>query len=253
MFFRVFHAPLPPRDLIPRAVLLGLLGQLGFNVPLAFGIQHVEAGTAALISGMSSVFIAALAVPLLGERLRPRVVVGLVLALSGSIIVTVMSGGEFSIQRGQIVGSLLILLSATLWAIYSVIVKPWLGSIPPTSIPMLGSIAGLPLMLPLGLSGFANGLGDLAWTGWLGVAQFTITASVIAPILWAVGLQRGEASRAGLYLYLTPLFGVIVSASLLGEPISLGTLIGGGVIVIGIAVATLPSFNRQPAPVTSTS
>jgi len=240
-----FRAPMPPRDLIPRAIFLGLLGQLGFNVPLAYGIQHVEAGTAALISGLSSVFIAALAVPLLGERLHARVVVGLVLALAGSVIVTVMSGGELSLTRDQAFGSLLILLSATLWAIYSVIVKPWLGKIPPTSIPMLGSIAGLPIMILIGASGLVSGLSDLTWTGWLGVAQFTITASVIAPILWAVGLQRGEASRAGLYLYLTPLFGVIISAILLNEPITIGTIAGGVLIVAGVVLATLPAFNRR--------
>jgi drug/metabolite transporter (DMT)-like permease len=240
-----FRAPMPARDLIPRAIFLGLLGQLGFNVPLAYGIQHVEAGTAALISGLSSVFIAALAVPLLGERLHARVVVGLVLALAGSVIVTVMSGGELSLTRDQAFGSLLILLSATLWAIYSVIVKPWLGKIPPTSIPMLGSIAGLPIMILIGASGLVSGLSELTWTGWLGVAQFTITASVIAPILWAVGLQRGEASRAGLYLYLTPLFGVIISAILLNEPITIGTIAGGALIVAGVVLATLPAFNRR--------
>lgn len=245
VLFSLFRAPLPPRKLIPQAIFLGLLGQLGFNVPLAYGIQHVEAGTVALISGMSSVFMAALAVPLLGERPQARVVVGLVLALAGSVLVTVMSGGELSLSRDQAVGSLLILLSATLWAVYSVIVKPWLGQIPPTSIPMLGSIAGLPLMIPIGASGLLGGLSDLAWTGWLGVAQFTITASVIAPILWAVGLQRGEASRAGLYLYLTPLFGVIVSAILLDEPVTIGTIVGGGLIVAGVALATLPPPGRR--------
>ena len=241
----LFRAPMPPRELLPRAVFFGLLGQFGFNVPLAYGIQYVEAGTVALISGMSSVFIAALAVPMLGERLRARVVVGLLLALTGSVLVTVLSGGSISLSRDQAFGSLLILLSATLWAIYSVIVKPWLGRIPPTSIPMIGSIAGLPLMIPIGASGFASGLGDLAWTGWLGVAQFTITASVVAPILWAVGLQRGDASRAGLYLYLTPLFGVVVSAILLDEPVTLGTIAGGGLIVAGVAIATLPPLSRR--------
>ncbi len=240
-----FRAPLPPRHLIPRAIFLGLLGQLGFNVPLAYGIQHVEAGTAALISGLSSVFIAALAVPILGERLHLRVIVGLVLALSGSILVTITSGGELSLSRDQATGSLLILCSAALWAVYSVIVKPWLTQIPPTSIPMLGSIAGLPIMIPIGATGIFAGLGDLAWTGWLGVAQFTITASVIAPILWAIGLQRGEASRAGLYLYLTPLFGVIVSAILLDEPVTIGTIAGGGLIIGGVVLATMPMFGRR--------
>jgi drug/metabolite transporter (DMT)-like permease len=118
-------------------------------------------------------------------------------------------------------------------------VKPWLGPIPPTSIPMVGSIAGLPLMLPVGASGFISGLGELDAIGWLAVAQFTLLASVTAPILWAVGLQRGQASRAGLYLYLVPLFGVAASALLLSEPVGAGTLLGGALILGGVLIATV--------------
>lgn len=244
----VVGAPRPARSLLPRAIALGLLGQMGFNVPLAYGIQHVEAGTTALISGTSPVFMAVLAAPLLGERITPRVTAGLALALSGTAVVASASGGGFGLTGEALLGSLLILLSAVLWAIYSVIVKPWLGRIPPTSIPMVGSIAGLPLMLPLGIAGFGGALGRLEWTGWLALAQFTIAASVVAPILWAVGLQRGQASRAGMYLYLVPLFGVLSGAALLGEPLHLGTLLGGALVVAGLLLATVPSdLLRRPA------
>ncbi len=236
----LLHAPAPPRRLVVRAVGLGLLGQLGFNVPLAYGIQYVASGTAALVSSMSPVFMALLAVPLLHERLRPRVVLGLTLALTGSAIVVAVGGGEVSLGSDQILGSLLMLCSAILWAVYSVIVKPWLGPIPPTSIPMVGSIAGLPLMLVLGAGGFIPALGNLEPPGWLAVALFTLGASVIAPILWAVGLQGGAAARAGMFLYLVPLVGVASGAILLGEPVGSGTVAGGALVLLGVAVATLP-------------
>lgn len=248
LLFIVFKAPKPPRHLMSRAIGFGLLGQLGFNVPLAYGIQHVEAGTVSLISGVSPVFMAILASMLLHERIRARVVVGLALALAGSAFVAVASGGEVSMSRDQAVGSLLILASAVLWAVYSVLVKPWLGTIPPTSIPMLGSIVGLPLVLPLGISGFAGSLGRLDAVGWLAVAQFTLLASVTAPILWAIGLQRGQASQAGLYLYLVPLFGVASGVLLLGEPLGIGTIVGGVLILGGVLLATLSvSMLRRPA------
>ncbi|HMM40520.1 MAG TPA: EamA family transporter [Thermomicrobiales bacterium] len=250
-------APAPPRRVVLRAIGLGLLGQLGFNVPLAYGIQYVASGTAALVSSMSPVFMALLAVPLLNERLRPRVVLGLLLALIGSAIVVAVGGGEIALSGDQVFGSLLMLLSAILWAIYSVIVKPWLGPIPPTSIPMVGSIAGLPLMLLLGTGGFAGALGDLDPPGWLAVVLFTVGASVVAPILWAVGLQGGAAARAGMFLYLVPLVGVVSGAILLGEPVGVGTIVGGALVLFGVAVATLsftaswrrlaPSFRGRPA------
>lgn len=244
----LLRAPMPPRHLIPHAIGFGLLGQLGFNIPLAYGIQHVEAGTVSLISGVSPVFMAILASLLLHERIRAKVVVGLALALAGSVLVAIASGGEVALSQDQAVGSLLILLSAVLWAVYSVVVKPWLGTIPPTSIPMLGSIAGLPLVLPLGYTGFTSSLGQLDAIGWLAVAQFTLLASVTAPILWAIGLQRGQASQAGLYLYLVPLFGVASGVLLLGEPLGAGTVVGGVLILGGVLLATLSMSMLRRSP-----
>jgi drug/metabolite transporter (DMT)-like permease len=244
----LLRAPVPERSLWGRTVAFGLLGQLGFNVPLAYGIQHVQAGTVSLISGTSPIFIAVLAAMLLQERVQPRVIFGLALALVGTVVVTFVSGGEVGISGDQAFGALLILTSAVLWAIYSVMVKPWIGRIPPTSIPMFGSLAGLPLMLPLGASGFIPALGDLDGIGWLSVAQFALLASVAAPMLWAVGLGLGQASKAGLYLYLVPLFGVAASALLLGEPLGAGTIAGGALILLGVLIATVLPQRVSRAP-----
>jgi drug/metabolite transporter (DMT)-like permease len=246
-----FGAPRPRRELLGRAVFFGLLGQLGFNVPLAYGIKHVEAGTAALINATSPVFIAPLAAVMLRERVPLRVIAGLLVALGGSVVVAFVSGGQVAFTRDQALGSGLILLSAILWAFYSVLVKPWLGPIPPTSIPMIGSIVGLFIVLPLGASGFVSSMGELNAIGWLAVAQFTLLASVTAPILWAVGLQRGGATRSGVYLYIMPVVGVVASASLLDEAVGRWTLLGGLLVLAGVVLATVPPHlirRRRIAP-----
>jgi drug/metabolite transporter (DMT)-like permease len=239
VFMVVARPPLPQRHLLPRAVALGLLGTLGFNVPLAYGIQRIEAGPAALLNAASPIFIALLAGLMLGEVIRPRMLAGLALALAGSAVVAAVSDGGLQLSRSQLLGSGLVLLSAFNWGVYSVLVKPWLGRIPAMSVPMLGTLAGAPLVLPLGAGGFGGALGQLDWRGWLAVFVFAIGASVVASILFAVGLQHGMASRSGMFLYLTPLFGVIASTTLLNEPLTAGAVAGGGLILAGVLIATL--------------
>lgn len=249
------HPPMPGRRHLPRAVWFGLLGTVGFGVPLVYGIRYVEAGTAALLTGISPLFTVVLAVPFLGEHLRPRKLVGLLIALAGTVIVATVSGGGLDLSREHLLGSGLITLSSVLWAIYSVTAKPYLGAaIPPTSIPMLGAMAGLPLVAPFGAPGIVGALGNLNTLGWLSIGLFTVGASVIAPMLYAIGLQRGEASRAGVYSYLTPLFGLIASAALLDEAIGAQTVVGGALILAGVVLATLsPARVAAPVPAVAVS
>jgi drug/metabolite transporter (DMT)-like permease len=234
------HPPLPSRRHLPRTIWLGVLGTLGFGILLTYGIRYVEAGTAALLTGLSPLFTVVLAGVFLGEQLRPRMLVGLLIALSGTVIVATVSGGGVDLSREQLLGSGLIALSSLLWAYYSVAAKPWLGTaIPPTSIPMLGALASLPLVAPFGAGGIISALGELNLLGWLSVGLFTVGATVFAPMLYAIGLQRGAASRAGIYSYLAPLFGLAASTVLLGEPIGAQTIAGGALILVGVLLATL--------------
>jgi drug/metabolite transporter (DMT)-like permease len=240
----VLRAPMPERRYLRVAVGLGLIGTLGYNVTSAYGIQRVEAGTAALLAGMSPVFTALLAAPVLGERLRLTTVVGLGLSFVGSIVVAAGSGDEFGISSAQMIGPGLILFSGFMWGVYTVTSKPWLGRIPATSIPMLGSMASLPFVVPLGYDGMFGALSELNVLGWLAVALFTVGGAVIAPALYTFGLQRGEASRASMYTYLAPVFGVVVGAVLLDESVGPAKIFGGVLIIGGVALATLVSMPR---------
>jgi drug/metabolite transporter (DMT)-like permease len=72
-------------------------------------------------------------------------------------------------------------------------------------------------------------------------------ASVVAPILFNLGLSLGRASSAGIYLYLVPVFGAVSSAVLLDERLSALTVGGGALVVLGVAIATLPGARLRRA------
>jgi len=68
-------------------------------------------------------------------------------------------------------------------------------------------------------------------TFWLSVSWLAIPVSIVAVQLWLWLLQK-NAVRAGLWLFLCPLFGFVLAAWLVHDPLSLYTL-GGILLVMG--------------------
>jgi drug/metabolite transporter (DMT)-like permease len=241
LLFLIWRPPMPSRKNLPKAVALGLYAALSFNVPVAYGINIIEGGTAALLIGTQPIFIAVLAGIFLKEHVPRRMIAGLALALAGSITIALSAGGGFSLERRYLLGCALVLSASFLWSSYSVVAKPHLGpDLPAPSVAMIGTLLGLPVVVFLGADGFTDRLVELPPVGWVAVVLLACGASVAAPVLWNVGLSLGQASRSGLYLNLVPIFGVVSSVVLLGESLGLEVFIGGAMILVGISLATIP-------------
>jgi drug/metabolite transporter (DMT)-like permease len=75
---------------------------------------------------------------------------------------------------------------------------------------------------------------QLTLPGWLGIGFLGIFCSGLAYIFWFDALKALPASQVGVFLYLEPLVAVVVAAIILGEALSLSTLLGGVIILAGV-------------------
>lgn len=74
------------------------------------------------------------------------------------------------------------------------------------------------------------------------VVRLAIASLTLAPLLVRVRrLARVPAARAGAFLYLQPLISVLGGSLLLGERVGLSTLLGGALILAGVALAQVPA------------
>ncbi len=232
---------MPARRDLKLAIGLGLFGVLGFNVPLAFGINIIESGIAALLLGTQPGFTALFAVIYLREQLSRRVVAGLSIALAGTAMVAFAGATGVELSSRYLLGCLLVLAASLAYAAYTVVAKPHLGNrLPAPAVAMIGTTAAFPLVLPFGASGFGGALAGLDFEGWLAAILLAAGASVFAPVLFNVGLSLGRASHTGTYLYLVPVFGAVASVVLLGERLPLAAVGGGMLVIVGVIVATAP-------------
>lgn len=227
---------LPKRSEWAYFALLGFLGITFHQWLQSNGLQTSEAGTTAWIVATTPVFMALLGRVVLKERLGWLKITGIFLAFAGVLLV-VSKGDLSSVSVGRFgaPGDRLILVSAVNWAVFSVLSRRGLKLYP----------AGLMMFYVMSLGWlftsilfFAGGntaeISNLTFNGWLGIAFLGIFCSGLAYIAWYDALQALSAAQTGVFLYIEPLVAVVVAFFVLGEPVTVISLIGGGVILLGV-------------------
>ena len=109
----------PGRQYVPRLIVAGLLGMVGYNLPVTIGLQWVPASTAGLVLASEPVWLLLLAAAFLGERVSRRSWAGAAVALAG---VAVLAGPAVLSSRGssrELAGVGLIALGTLFFAAYS--------------------------------------------------------------------------------------------------------------------------------------
>ena len=92
-------------------------------------------------------------------------------------------------------------------------------------------------------------LGHLSVRGWTAIAGLGIFGSGLAYIMYYDALRVLPASQLGVFLNIEPLVTMLLAAPLLGEPMTVVTLLGGGLILAGIYLVN----RRQAASAHSAS
>jgi drug/metabolite transporter (DMT)-like permease len=229
---------------------LALLASLGLWLQMVLiyeGIDASRAAIAAVIVGLEPVLIALWAALLLSERFTGRRAAGLVVGLSGSLLVAgVGSGGSHPL------GLLFLLGTGLTWSWYTVASKSLLGRLQPleliAAVSLLGAAFGLlPAVADAAAFGGWHSPGAEQWAA---VIYLGLGNSVLGYILWNRALHRLPAAVVGASLYVQPALGAGVSWLALREPLPATFLPGTGLVLVGLWVATgrsRPAAGATPA------
>ena len=135
-------------------------------------------------------------------------------------------------------GDLLLALSGVAFAAYSLLGRPVLTATNATAVTARSILWGAVAMTPLVAAEWAVGARPIASPA--GVASTLYLAVVITAggyVAWNWALARVAASRAAAFLTVQPGVGALLGAAVLGDPVSIYTGLGGGLIVAGLGMA----------------
>ena len=236
----------PDREDLPRIVGLGILGHVLYQLMFIFGLNWTLAGNASLLLATSPVWTVIFSTARGHERADLRVLAGVVGTLAGVSLVILGSANGIEVGSQTLRGDLLILLSAALWASYTVGGRSPVRRYGPLRITAWTLWVGTPPMVLLGLpSLLRTDLREVSLGAWLGIAYAGLFAITIAYLLWYRGVQRLGNNRTAVYSNLVPVAALLTAWAWLGEAPTALQLVGAAVILGGLTLARLA---RSPDP-----
>ncbi|MCE9646889.1 MAG: DMT family transporter [Chloroflexi bacterium] len=216
--------------------LLGFLG-ISFHQWLqSNGLKTAQATTTAWIVSTSPAFIAILGWLVLKEKLSLLQSLGIVLAMVG--VLAVVSKGDLSnlaIGRFGSYGDFLILISAVNWAVFSILSRRGLQHHPSTRMTFWVMTIGWLITSAAFLTGRNyTEIHLLDTRGWVAMIFLGIFTTGLAYIAWFDALGQLPAAQTGAFLFVEPLTSMVVAAIILNEQVTLVSILGGAVILLGI-------------------
>jgi len=248
ILFRRSAKPVPARADWGRLAVVSLVGVTGFNTLFFHGLSLAPASDAGMIiPTMSPVFTAMAGMLFLGDGVRFDRVAGLVVSLAGAVLffgdVLLHTAG----QGGRVCGDAALVGAAMCWAATSILSRPLsvrIGAMPTASWTIfLGSVV---LLLVSSPELAAVPWGRLTGRFWIVLAYVVVFPTVIAYILWMEGIRAIGSGPTTSFMFLAPVFALLIAAALLGERPTALQGAGGALMLLGVGLVNRPGAGRTP-------
>src|SRR5512136_585441 len=236
----------------PKLALAALAG-FGVSVLAQFaGTKLSTAAAGALITSATPAFIVLFAWSILRERTSERQWLGLGIATSGVLVVSLLGDQPATEEAtNPLLGNLLLIVAAVSWALYSVLVKLNSQKYTALTITLAVTAFDIPIVAPVAAIELqTQTIGTLTLAVILGILYLGIGSTAIAFFLWNRSFELLAAATASLFFFAQPLVGTLLAAIFRGEQLGWSFFVGGALILLG---ALLGMLTPRPVAERSTS
>ena len=215
-----------------RVLVAALFGVVANQLLYIYGLARTTATHAALL--IVTVPVVTLIVAMLTgrERFFMHRAVGIIIALAGAAWVVT---GRGSLTGGEGIGDAMILANAVCYAIYLLLGRDLLSTIPPWTLAAAMFSWAVPLVLMVtGVPTPVNPT-PLAWAA---LTAVVLGSTVGTYLLNLLALRSVPASVVAVFVCLQPTIAAALAIPLLGETLDAQMLLAGAVTMVGMLVAT---------------
>ena len=239
-FFLFIKESVEKKDFF-RLALCGLFG-VAINQLFFFdGLNLTTPINAAIIMTVNPVLVIIISALLIGEKITVKKIIGIVLGIIGAGAL-ILNSGSVSFDNDFFIGNLLVLINATSYAIYLVLVKGLMKKYNPLTVMFFVFLFGLFFVLPFGYQDL-NSVNIDSFTNdiYLKILFVVVCTTFIAYLLNAFALKSLNPSIVSIYIYLQPVLASVIAILYNSDTIDYIKIVSSIFIFIAVFLVSIPT------------
>ena len=225
---------------------LGIVGWVLYQVAFIVGLNYTTAENGALIMASPPLWTALLATLMGIERLSPAGWTGLLISLAGTITVVLFGSDALTFESDLLLGNVIMLGAALMWGAYTTLTKPLVTDLRPIAVTVLALVIVYPLLIAIGIPYWHTVEWErVTWLHWMAIFLSGALSTGVAIAVWNTAVQKLGASHTAAFNNLVPFVAVIAGFLILDDPLFIAQLVGGILILTGLAVMRRARLTRS--------
>lgn len=216
-----------------RLFLCAIFG-VAINQMMFFkGLSMTSTISASVIMTINPIIVLVASYLILKEKVTKIKLIGVLLGSGGAVMLILRN--DVSWEEGSFLGDLFILINATSYGLYLIIVKPLMSRYKAITIIKWIFLFGLIFVIPVGTADILK----VDWIhmpleGWLSIGYVIIFTTVLAYLLNVWSLKYVSPTVVSYYIYLQPVFASLIAISFLNDMPDSKIILYTSIIFLGV-------------------
>jgi len=220
---------------VPLLVVLGVFGVTLNQFLFVFGLNRTSVAHSSIFANTTPILILLLASARGLERLTGWKLVGVMVALTGVVLLRLLDDGPQG--EATLSGDVITFCGAIAFSIFTVLGKPHAKRYGTATVNTFAYAGGALMMAPVTLWQLARfDLRAVPLSAWAAVFYMALVPSVVCYLIYYYALAHMEASRLAAFSYLQPLLAIVFGIVILHEHVTLALVVSALVIFGGVYI-----------------
>lgn len=242
----LFRYPLPEKRDRKFLALCTLFGVVMNQILFFKGLSLTSPINSGLIMVTNPVFVMILSAIFLKERISGKKIIGLICGIAGATWLIVAGASHANNGNASPLGDILVLLNSLSFALFLVMIKPYMKKYHPLTIMQFTFLVAMPIVFPVGFHDLKEINTALFTPTIIAATLFVLVGTTYLAYLFnSIGLKNLSPSVVSIYIYMQPLLAAVFAMFITGDTPQPRHLFSAVLLFLAVFLTTTSSYSTS--------